>query len=373
MSEEIEETRRELKIQESFVYQLAETNTELESESATQVTLVADAKDRGRALLRDDSVRTSKRHNLKTREGDTANGPQQQGQVMLDRRPMFLSQLITASDRCCVLIDDDGRRRNRKSSRRRRSRDRRDHDSGRPRKDITEGSRESQRTSMAEDHEAGLLEDRDILHHKIKGSRKLEFGLNTHARLPDAHPEKTYRFLLRLIDRQLRTDREDYVYDKKEKSVKNLLSGNKNAAPAEKNKAKGKGGNSGKEDDGNTAAPVLPKAKAKDYDKKGKGKGKGSMRGEKESAQKGISAKNKRAEPANPKASAPAPNAKQQAKAQAKPKAAAPAIVKKVHIAMPAITVKRAATSETKKDDKEQRRAKPKSRLCITTVMQKTP
>ena len=37
---------------------------------------------------------------------------------------------------------------------------------------------------------------RDILYHKIKGSRKLGFGLNTYARLPDAHPEKTYRFLL---------------------------------------------------------------------------------------------------------------------------------------------------------------------------------
>ena len=56
-------------------------------------------------------------------------------------------------------------------------------------------------------------------------------------------------------------------------------------------------------------------------------------------------------QPANPKASAPAPNAKQQAKAQAKPKAAAPAIVRKVHIAMPATTVKRAATSETEKGD----------------------
>ena len=33
---------------------------------------------------------------------------------------------------------------------------------------------------------------RDILYHKIKGSRKLEFGLNTYAQLPDAHPEKTY-------------------------------------------------------------------------------------------------------------------------------------------------------------------------------------
>ena len=35
MSEEIEETRQELKIQESFVYQLEDTNKELESENAT--------------------------------------------------------------------------------------------------------------------------------------------------------------------------------------------------------------------------------------------------------------------------------------------------------------------------------------------------
>ena len=83
--------------------------------------------------------------------------------------------------------------------------------------------------------------------------------LTTYARFPDAHAEKTYRFL-GLIDRQLRT--EDYVYDLKEKSVKNLLNGNKNAAPAEKNNGKGKGGDSGKEGDGNAAAPVLPKAKA---------------------------------------------------------------------------------------------------------------
>ena len=83
MSEEIEETRRELKIQESFVYQLAETNKELESENATQSIIAADSNDRGRALLRDDTVRTSKCHNSKTRKSDTTNGPQQQGQVML--------------------------------------------------------------------------------------------------------------------------------------------------------------------------------------------------------------------------------------------------------------------------------------------------
>ena len=112
---------------------------------------------------------------------------------------------------------------------------------------------------------------RDILYHKIKGSRKQEFGLNTYARFPDAHPEKTYRFLLGLIDRQLRTDCEDCVHDMKEKSVKNLLSGNKNAAPAEPKRGKG----DKKDESGNVAAPVLPKAKALDHENKGRGKGKG--------------------------------------------------------------------------------------------------
>ena len=119
MSEEIEETRRELKIQESFVYQLAETNKELESENATQVAIATDAKDRGRALLRDDSVRTSKRHNSKTRKSDTTNGPQQQGQVkcsiklqwrhlvLVYRHPMFLSQFITTSDRVLFPVYQD--------------------------------------------------------------------------------------------------------------------------------------------------------------------------------------------------------------------------------------------------------------------------
>ena len=94
MSEEIEETRRELKIQESFVYQLAETNKELESENATQVAGATDAKDRGRALLRDDSVRTSKRHNSKTRKSDTTNRPQQQGQGMEAGEEIFQAEEV---------------------------------------------------------------------------------------------------------------------------------------------------------------------------------------------------------------------------------------------------------------------------------------
>ena len=54
--------RRELKIQEGFVYQLAETNRELESENTTQGIVGANSNDRGRALQRGDSDRTGKRH-----------------------------------------------------------------------------------------------------------------------------------------------------------------------------------------------------------------------------------------------------------------------------------------------------------------------
>ena len=38
---------------------------------------------------------------------------------------------------------------------------------------------------------------RDILYRKIKGSKKMEFGLNAYHRLPDKHPQKTYEFLYR--------------------------------------------------------------------------------------------------------------------------------------------------------------------------------
>ena len=115
MSEEIEETRRELTIQESFVYQLAETNKELESENAAQNIIAADSHDRGRALLRDDTVRTSKRHNSKRVIPQMGlNNKVRQCSIRLLWRllvlvykyPMFQSQLIIASDRVlfCFLL-----------------------------------------------------------------------------------------------------------------------------------------------------------------------------------------------------------------------------------------------------------------------------
>ena len=102
---------------------------------------------------------------------------------------------------------------------------------------------------------------RDILFRKIKGSKKMEFGYH---RLPDKHPQKSYEFLLALIDHQIKSDREDL--NMKQKSVKTMMrSGGKDAAPAA-GKQEGQNGK-GKKDNskGPDAAPVLPKAKAKGH------------------------------------------------------------------------------------------------------------
>ena len=71
---------------------------------------------------------------------------------------------------------------------------------------------------------------RDILYRKIKGSKKMEFGLNAYHRLPDKHPQKTYG-VDRLSD-QGRSGR-PIMLDMKERSVKSMMkSGGKDAAPA---------------------------------------------------------------------------------------------------------------------------------------------
>ena len=107
---------------------------------------------------------------------------------------------------------------------------------------------------------------RDILYKKIKGSKKMEFGLNAYHRLPDKHPQKSYEVLLALIDHQIKSDREGLMLDMKEISVKTMMrSGGKDAVPAA-GKQEGQSGK-GKKDKskGPDAAPVLPKAKAKGH------------------------------------------------------------------------------------------------------------
>ena len=116
---------------------------------------------------------------------------------------------------------------------------------------------------------------RDIVYRKIKGSKKMEFGLNAYRRLPDKHPQKSCEFLLALIDHQIKSDREDLMLDMKEKSVKSMMkSGGKDAAPAAEKQEGQNGKGRRNKSKGPDAAPVLPKAKAKGHaGKNGKSEG----------------------------------------------------------------------------------------------------
>ena len=49
---------------------------------------------------------------------------------------------------------------------------------------------------MRSEDRPGPLALRDILYRKIKGSKKMEFGLNAYHRLPDKHPQKSYEFTM---------------------------------------------------------------------------------------------------------------------------------------------------------------------------------
>ena len=242
---------------------------------------------------------------------------------------------------------------------------------------------------------------RDILYRKIKGSKKMEFGLNAYHRLPDKHPQKTYEFLLALIDHQIKADREDLMLDMKEKSVKSMMkSGGRDAAPATgKQENQGGKGRKGKSS-GPDAAPVLPKAKAKGHAGKngksdgasdrGKSPGGGkdnpcwyhfkSAKGcesrssshdgacfafQKGKCDKGSACKYRHELIKNN--SAPATSSdKAQAKPKAAAKAAAPAIARRA-IAMPAIVMKQSAPSASRRTLTRSNRMKP--RLSTTSMM----
>ena len=108
---------------------------------------------------------------------------------------------------------------------------------------------------------------RDILYKKIKGSKKMEYLLMIFQQLPDSHPDKSYRNLVTMIDRQIRIDREEAMLENKEKTLKNIVKGN-NAAPSVEKEEKGdKPGKDKPPKNPNKAAPVMPKPKAKPHAK----------------------------------------------------------------------------------------------------------
>ena len=130
---------------------------------------------------------------------------------------------------------------------------------------------------------------RDILYDKVKGSKLMAFDLHYYEGKEDHHPEKTYDYLLKMISKHIRLQREEKNREAKDQGLRHLASKYNKALPATNDndgpkapkapptpKAKSTPSPAPKTDD---AAPVLADPKIKPHDKGGKGKGKGKGKG----------------------------------------------------------------------------------------------
>ena len=126
---------------------------------------------------------------------------------------------------------------------------------------------------------------RDILYDKIKGSKLMVFDIHYYDSKQESHEDKTYQYLIDMINRHIKIRREEKNREARNQGLKHLASRYKTmalpaegqadkppkAAPTPKPKA-----NPTSSPKSGDAAPVLAEAKAKQHAKgKDKGKGKG--------------------------------------------------------------------------------------------------
>ena len=126
---------------------------------------------------------------------------------------------------------------------------------------------------------------RDILYDKIKGSKLMVFDIHYYDSKQESHADKTYQYLIDMINRHIKIRREEKNREARNQGLKHLASRYKTmalpaegqadkppkAAPTPKPKA-----NPTSSPKSGDAAPVLAEAKAKQHAKgKDKGKGKG--------------------------------------------------------------------------------------------------
>ena len=131
-------------------------------------------------------------------------------------------------------------------------------------------------SAMREDDKPRGLALRDILFDKIKGSTSMAFDIRDYKKNPEGHPEKTYEYLMEMINRTIATEREEKNRLEKLKGVNQIVSNPKALAaekPGEKEnqqdntKAASKATNE-------SAAPVVPRPPQKEHNEYAKGKGK---------------------------------------------------------------------------------------------------
>ena len=139
-------------------------------------------------------------------------------------------------------------------------------------------------SAMREDDQPRGLALRDILFDKIKGSSSMALDIRYYKKNPEGHPEKTYEYLMEMINRTIATEREEKNRLEKLKGVNQIVS-NPKALAAEKPGKKDDNTKADKTPKANeNAAPVLtkPNPKAHNENEKGKGKyekGKGKGKG----------------------------------------------------------------------------------------------
>ena len=139
-------------------------------------------------------------------------------------------------------------------------------------------------SAMREDDKPRGLALRDILFDKIKGSSSMALDIRYYKKNPEGHPEKTYEYLMEMINRTIATEREEKNRLEKLKGVNQIVS-NPKALAAEKPGKKDDNTKADKTPKANeNAAPVLtkPNPKAHNENEKGKGKyekGKGKGKG----------------------------------------------------------------------------------------------
>ena len=131
-------------------------------------------------------------------------------------------------------------------------------------------------SAMREDDKPRGLALRDILFDKIKGSTSMAFDIRYYKKNPEGHPEKTYEYLMEMINRTIATEREEKNRLEKLKGVNQIVSNPKALAAEKPGKKENQQDNTkaASKATNESAAPVVPRPPQKEHNDYSKGKGK---------------------------------------------------------------------------------------------------
>ena len=131
-------------------------------------------------------------------------------------------------------------------------------------------------SAMREDDKPRGLALRDILFDKIKGSTSMAFDIRYYKKNPEGHHEKTYEYLMEMINRTIATEREEKNRLEKLKGVNQIVANPKALAAEKPGKKENQQENAkaASKAINENAAPVVPRPPQKEHNEYAKGKGK---------------------------------------------------------------------------------------------------